>query len=75
MSRERKQLRMTWWGKRGHDFAGSLYRETCPQCGAEPFCWCRTESGRRIDPHPERRGAAAPPPGRTRGRYSKEVTP
>ncbi len=58
--RELPQLRMTWWGRRAYDFAGSLYRETCPQCGAEPFAWCRSESGRRVMEHPERRGAGAP---------------
>lgn len=58
---ELPQLRMTWWGRRAYDFAGSLYREACPRCGAEPFAWCRSENGRRATTeHPERCGAGAP---------------
>ena len=56
-----KQLPMTWWTKPAHDFEGSLYRETCPACGALPFHWCRQENGaRRGVPHAERRGSRAP---------------
>ena len=46
------------------DFPGSLYRERCPTCGAEPFCWCQTENGKCMyKPHAARRGAerAGPP--------------
>lgn len=71
MTDARAQLRMTWWAKRGYDFAGSLYRESCPRCGAEPFAWCRNEEGKRALPHPERRGSGAPPPARARGRFSR----
>ena len=39
------QLRMTPAVKTGNDFAGSLYRLPCPECGAEPFCWCRSKNG------------------------------
>jgi len=64
---EVKQLHMTWWTKPEHDFEGSLYREACPTCDADPFCWCRTVDGkRRDDPHPDRRGANAPTPERSR---------
>jgi len=56
-----KQFPMTWWTKPDHDFEGSLYRETCPTCGALPLHWCRQENGeRRADPHRERRGSYAP---------------
>lgn len=56
-----KQLPMTSWAKPDHDFEGSLYRETCPVCGALPLHWCRQENGeRRVDPHRDRRGARAP---------------
>ena len=56
-----KQFPMTWWTKPEHDFDGSLYRETCPTCGALPFHWCRLDNGnRRPDPHTERRGIYAP---------------
>ncbi len=56
------QLPMAAWVRQKYDFAGSLYRETCPTCGALPFCYCLDRNGknRKGNPHPERRGAGAP---------------
>jgi len=53
-----KQWRMNRFVRNENDFAASLYRETCPTCGAEPFAWCRgVVSGERLwKPHVARRG-------------------
>lgn len=38
-------------------FEGSVYSRECPRCGAPPFYWCRSKSGKRLgDAHEERSG-------------------
>lgn len=55
------QLQMSSWARRDVDFDGSLYRETCPECGAVPFTWCQNAEGKRkILPHAARRGSLVP---------------
>lgn len=55
------QLQMSSWARRDVDFEGSLYRETCPKCGADPFTWCQGVDGKRkIVPHAARRGLLVP---------------
>lgn len=62
------QLPMSAWARRDVDFAGSLYRERCPECGAEPFTWCQGVDGKRkIVPHAARRGALVPEKSDRRG--------
>ncbi len=58
----KEQLQMAAWVRAKYDFAGSLYREPCPTCGAEPFCYCVDGHGksRKGYPHTARRGAGAP---------------
>lgn len=69
-----KQLRMKRWTRARLNFEGSLYREPCPVCGAEPFTWCRTKNGGRTHTHSERHGRGAPPV--KRGPYApREVSP
>lgn len=44
-----------------NDFEGSLYRNPCPSCGAQPFEWCVTIGGipRPGYPHTERQAPIA----------------